>query len=63
MSGKIGINFRTQLNLEKITDEKWRGLIINDNSILSADLKIIEFENKIISINFTNCEKTEQSLQ
>jgi len=63
MSGKIGINFRTQLNLEKITDEKWRGLIINDNSILSADLKIIEFENKIISINCTNCEKTEQSLQ
>ena len=62
MSGKSGINFRTQLDLEKITDENWRGIIINDDTILSADLKIIEFENKIISVNITNCEKTGNSL-
>lgn len=62
VSGKNGINFRTQLELEKIANDKWRGKIINDDTILSADLKIIEFEDKIISVNITNCEKTEHSL-
>lgn len=56
ISGRKGINFRTDLFLKKKSEEEWEGKIINHNEILTTELNIFELENRIISINTKSCE-------
>ena len=57
ISGTKGINFRTQLEVAKVTEEEWNGIYRNENDSFSTDLNIFELDNRIISINTKACEK------
>ena len=57
MSGRNGINFRTELFLDKITDRLWEGrILVQDYSVITY-LNIFEYNNKMISINTSALEK------
>jgi len=57
ISGTKGINFRTQLEVAKVTEEEWNGIYRNENDSFSTDLNIFELDNRIISINTKASEK------
>ena len=62
VSGINSINFRTELKLEKITNEIWKGSIKSGDKVLTTDLHIFEFENRIFSVNINACEKTHNNI-
>lgn len=55
LSGQKGLNFRTQLEIDK-KEEHWIGEIITLEKKESACLKIINTDNTIITFNITACE-------
>ena len=57
ISGTKGIDFRTQLEVAKVTEEEWKGIYQNQNNSFSTELNIFELDNRIISINTKACEK------
>ena len=62
LSGRNGINFRTELELTKNSKENWSGKIINEDHTLTTELNIFELENKIVSVNTTPSEKKPNTL-
>lgn len=56
VSGTKGVNFRTELFLNRMDKNQWIGRIEMNNLNLKTELNIFEFENCIISINTTACE-------
>ncbi len=56
LSGRKGIDFKTELLLQKRENNNWFGEIINPNGSVRTDLNIFEEESRIISINTTICE-------
>ena len=57
MSGRNGINFRTELFLNKKADQLWEGKILENDAYLKTDLNIFEHQNKMIAINTSALEK------
>lgn len=62
IAGRKRIDFRTELHLEKRTENEWEGKIINPNEILITDLNIFELDNSIVSINTKPCESRSKKL-
>ena len=57
MSGRKGINFRTELFLNKVTEENWVGKILEKDRLFKVDLNIFEIYNNLIAINTSALEK------
>lgn len=57
ISGRKGLNFRTELFLSKKNDEIWEGKIANKDHYLSTEIKITEFDDKIVAFNIKGFEK------
>lgn len=51
LAGRKRIHFKTELLVEKVSNEKWKGRIINPGETLLVDLSIFEWNNHIISVN------------
>ncbi len=51
LAGRKKIIFKTELLLDKDSNHKWSGRIINPDSILSVNLNIFEHKGIIVSIN------------
>jgi len=60
IAGKKGINFRTELVLNKMSQEKWRGTIKSETDSCSAsfstEINIFEIDTIIIAINTKKLE-------
>jgi phosphopantetheinyl transferase len=57
VSGRKGINFRTELFLNKKSDQLWEGKILDKDVYLKTDLNIFEYQNRMIAINTSALEK------
>ena len=57
VSGRNGINFRTELFLNKKSDQLWEGKILDKDAYLKTDLNIFEYQNRMIAINTSALEK------
>lgn len=58
LAGRNKIDFKTQLQLSKKTDDIWIGNIINLDHKLTTEISIFESNELIISINSSTCEKS-----
>ena len=58
LAGRNKIDFKTQLQLSKKTDNLWIGNIINTDHKLTTEISIFESNELIISINSSPCEKS-----
>ncbi len=63
ISGRNGINFRTELSLQKENNEKWAGIILNEDHVLTTKLNIFEHEDSIISVNISASEKVKYNIR
>lgn len=57
LSGLKGLNFRTELELSKISDDNWKGDIKNEDYPKTTILKIHKEKNVILTLNISACEK------
>ena len=57
VSGRKGINFRTELFLNKKSDQLWEGKIQENDTYLKTDLNIFEHKSNMIAINTSELEK------
>jgi len=55
LSGLKGLNFKTNLELEKIDSEYWRGIIISPTSTRTTKIKLIEINDTIFTLNTSPC--------
>lgn len=56
LAGRKQILFKHDLLLDKIDDENWKGIILNQNETIKVDLSIFVKDNLIISINSSSCQ-------
>jgi phosphopantetheinyl transferase len=63
ISGRRGINFRTELSLVKLSKKDWLGYINNEEELLKVELTILELDNLIISINTNKGESESKNIQ
>jgi phosphopantetheinyl transferase len=57
VSGRNGINFRTELFLTKKSEQLWEGKILENDSYLKTQLNIFDYKNCMIAINISELEK------
>ena len=55
LSGKKGLNFRTNIELEKVTKDNWNGTIKLGSSEKSTKIKIEVINNTVLSLNISAC--------
>jgi 4'-phosphopantetheinyl transferase len=57
LSGLKGLNFRTELELNKISNDIWKGYIKKEEDSKTTTLKIHKEKNVILTLNISACEK------
>ena len=62
LAGRKKIHFKSELLLNKDSDEFWSGRIINDDHDLSVKLNIFEQNNTIISINTESIVRLDKNI-
>ena len=56
LSGEKGINFRTNIELEKLSLDTWKGIIKSNISEKTTTIKIALINNTVLSLNISACE-------